>query len=34
MSKSATAQGQELIDERKFIDTCEAAWLAKLVVFE
>ncbi len=34
MSKSATPQGQELIDERKFIDTCEAAWLAKLVVFD
>ena len=26
--------GQELIDGRKFIDTCEAGWLAKLVVFD
>ena len=34
MSTSATAQGQELIDERKFIDTCEAAWLSKLAIFD
>ncbi|MEY2426000.1 MAG: hypothetical protein QOI61_1572 [Actinomycetota bacterium] len=34
MSKSVTAQGQELIDERALIDTCEAAWLSKLVVFD
>jgi hypothetical protein len=34
VSTSVTAQGQELIDERKFIDTCEAAWLSKLAVFD
>jgi hypothetical protein len=34
MSRSATTVGQELIDGRRHIDTCEAAWLTKLADFD
>jgi len=34
MSRSATPAGQELIDGRRHIDTCEAAWLEQLADFD
>ncbi len=34
MSTSATAQGRELIEERRRLDACEAPWLAKLAEFD
>ncbi len=34
MSRSATPAGQELIDGRRHIDTCEAAWLDRLADFD
>lgn len=34
MSQSATPAGQQLIDDRRRIDTCEAAWLEKLADFD